>query len=83
MASLPFDTIVRAPGHVLVRELEGESVLLNLDSEAYFGLDEVGTRMWAVLTTSPTIQAAYDELLKLIQKALNEPVVGLAGKPKS
>jgi len=28
-------------------------------------------------------RAAYDELLKLIQKALNEPAVGLAGKPKS
>jgi hypothetical protein len=29
----------------------------------YFGLDEVGTRMWAVLTTSVSLQAAFDTLL--------------------
>src|SRR5262249_46846096 len=31
---------------VLVQELGGESVLLNLNGGRYFGLDEVGTRMW-------------------------------------
>lgn len=54
---------VLAPAGVLVRELDGESVLLNLNSESYFGLDEVGTRMWAVLTASDSIQAAYESLL--------------------
>ena len=54
---------VLAPAGVLVRELEGESVLLNLNSESYFGLDEIGTRMWTLLTTSESIQAAYDSLL--------------------
>ena len=54
---------VTAPDGVLVRELEGESVLLNLNSESYFGLDVVGTRMWAVLTASPSIEAAYEILV--------------------
>ncbi len=54
---------ISAPEGVLVRELEGESVLLNLNSESYFGLDEMGTRMWAVLTASDSIQAAYESLL--------------------
>jgi coenzyme PQQ synthesis protein D (PqqD) len=52
------------PEGVLVRELEGESVLLNLHSESYFGLDAVGTRMWAALTESPSIAAAYEKLLE-------------------
>lgn len=52
-----------APAHVLVRFLEQESVLLNLETERYFGLDETGTRMWQVVTTSPSIDAAYQELL--------------------
>ena len=34
------------PTHVLVRILDRESVLLNLETEQYFGLDETGTRMW-------------------------------------
>lgn len=51
------------PAHVLVRFLEQESVLLNLETEQYFGLDETGTRMWQLVTTSPSMDAAYQELL--------------------
>ena len=54
---------VSIPDGVMVRELEGESVLLNLDSESYFGLDDIGTRMWAVLTESASIDVAYQKLL--------------------
>jgi len=52
-----------APAHVLVRLLDQECVLLNLETEQYFGLDETGTRMWQLVTTSPNIDAAYQELL--------------------
>src|SRR5260370_38756969 len=51
------------PAHVLIRVLDRESVLLNLETEQYFGLDETGTRMWQLLTGSPSIDAAYQELL--------------------
>jgi hypothetical protein len=54
---------VSAAAGVMVRELEGESVLLNLNSESYFGLDEIGTRMWTLLTNSNSIQSAYENLL--------------------
>jgi len=49
---------------VLIQELSGESVLLNIDSEQYFGLDEVGSRMLSVLTESESVQAANDILLQ-------------------
>ena len=51
------------PPNVLAKEIGGESVLLDLDAGQYFGLDEIGTRMWTVLTGSNTIQSAYDTLL--------------------
>ena len=60
---LTFSERAAAPAHVLVRFLEQESVLLNLETEQYFGLDETGTRMWQLVTTSPNIDAAYQELL--------------------
>jgi len=50
---------VIAPAHVLIRHLDGESVLLNLETEKYFGLDATGTRMWELVTTSSNIQSAY------------------------
>ncbi len=51
------------PPDVLVQELQGESVLLNVQSGRYFGLDEVGTRMWAVLSSAESLRAARDVLL--------------------
>lgn len=62
--AISFWQTVSVPPDVLVREVAGESVLLNLDSETYFGLDEVGTRMWQVLTQGQTIQHAYEQLLQ-------------------
>ena len=54
---------VYIPESVLFRKLEGEAVLLNLDSEMYYGLDEVGTRMWVALESSDSIDAACAQLL--------------------
>ena len=51
------------PAHVLVRQLDGESVLLNLETEKYFGLDTTGTRMWELVTTLPNIEAACGMLI--------------------
>lgn len=61
---LTFSDRAAAPAHVLVRLLDQESVLLNLETEQYFGLDETGTRMWQLVTTSPNIDAAYEALLE-------------------
>ena len=65
----------------MVRVLDRESVLLNLETEQYFGLDETGTRMWQLLTSSPNIEAAYQELLnefdvepEILRAHLNELV---------
>lgn len=60
---ISFGGRVTVPAHVVMQDVEGECVLLNLDSECYFGLDEVGTRMWAVLTAAASIQEAYEALL--------------------
>jgi hypothetical protein len=49
---------------VLVRELEGEAVILHLGDESYYGLNESGTRMWQLLITSATIEASLKTLLE-------------------
>ena len=54
---------VVAPEDVMFRDLDGEAVLLNLDNESYYGLDNVGTRIWQVLTSSLSIQMAIDALV--------------------
>lgn len=47
---------------VLSQEVNGETVLLDLEGESYFGLNEVGTRIWQLLQTDITIEEALDTL---------------------
>ena len=61
---IPLTARIIVPDGVLVQELQGESVLLNVNTENYYGLDEVGTRMWAVLSETPSIAEAIDTLLE-------------------
>lgn len=88
-----FSDRVRFPDDVLISHLQEESVILNLDSERYYGLDDVGTRFLSVLTTSDSIEAAYQslaeeydvdrevlrqDLLALIQNLLQQGIIEVA-----
>ncbi len=53
---------VTIPPRVLVEFLDGEAVALNLDSEKYYGLDDVGSRMWQLLAESGDPQTAAAQL---------------------
>ncbi len=48
---------------VISQEVSGETVLLDLESENYFGLDEVGTRIWQLIKEKEDLQAIYNTLL--------------------
>jgi hypothetical protein len=61
-SSISFSDRVRVPDDILISHLQDESVILNLNSERYFGLDDVGTRMLSVLNNSDSIEAAYESL---------------------
>ena len=39
-------------------------MLLDLESENYFGLDEVGTRIWQLIKQTSDLQAIYNTLLE-------------------
>ena len=60
--TISFSDRVTVPDDVLISKLQEESVILNLDSERYYGLDDVGTRFLSILTSSDSIESAYDRL---------------------
>ncbi len=69
---------------LLSQEISGETVLLDLNSESYFGLDEVGTRIWQLLQEHGNVQKIYDTLLEeydvdaqLLKKDLEEIITKL------
>lgn len=54
--------LLRVSDDVVFRELDGEAVILNLDSGTYFGLDEVGTRFWQLIEKDGRIDLALATL---------------------
>ncbi len=54
---------LRIPNNVVYRDLAGESVLLNLDTGTYFGLDAVGTRLWHLVAEHGSAALVIDALL--------------------
>jgi len=64
---------VRPASGVLVKELDGEAVLLDLASETYFGLNHTAFRMWSALTEGPSLGTAIEELAR--EYAVEAPVL--------
>lgn len=55
---------VRIRDDVLSRDLQGEQVILDLNTGVYFGLDPVGTRIWHLFQEHQPLQKVLDSLLE-------------------
>ncbi|MEH6604227.1 MAG: PqqD family protein [Pseudomonadales bacterium] len=74
------DSTYQISDEVLFQEIAGEAVLLDLDGEEYFGLNEVGTRVWQLLQNGESVNGMIGLLLEEYQVAeaqLREDVEGL------
>lgn len=54
---------VSIPPQVMARTVGEETVLLDLASGTYFGLDPVSTRIWHLLSEGNTVAAVCDNML--------------------
>jgi hypothetical protein len=88
-------TVTFSP-QVISQEVAGETVLLDLESECYFGLDAVGTRIWQLIGDGGELLTIYNTLLEeyevdeaqllsdleaLITKASGQGLITLQAKP--
>ncbi len=69
---------VRISENAIVRELGAGFVILNLKTERFYELNEVGKRFWELLTNNPDcasayyqLQAEYDVTPDVLQKDLH------------
>ena len=61
--SFSFDMRAAVDPDVMIRNVGQESVILDLKTERYLGLNEVGTQMWSAIAGSTSIQSANETLL--------------------
>jgi len=74
---------VRMRKDVLIQKIEGESILLNLATENYFVLDQVGTSIVTTLDESDSVAVATQKLLEIyeVEEAkLNEDISRLVNE---
>ena len=74
---------VRMQKDVLIQKIEGECILLNLATENYFVLDQVGTSIVTTLDESDSVAAATRKLLEIyeVEEAkLNEDISRLVNE---
>jgi len=63
---------IRIKPDILSQEVSGETVFLNLNSENYFGLDNVGTRVWQLLQEHGDLQKVHDTMLEEFEVEENQ-----------
>jgi hypothetical protein len=83
MKQMSLDASVRIPEDVVFRELNGEAILLKLDTGVYFGLDAVGTRIWLLLNDLGVLRAVHARVLDAFDVApsvLERDLVGFVGE---
>lgn len=62
--SLSLSSRVKVSDDTLFQELSGETVLLELSRGVYYGLDEVGTRIWNLLAEERSLEETVDVLVE-------------------
>ena len=62
MGQISLDSSVEISDDAIFREMDGEAVILNLESGTYFGLDPVGTRIWQLLEEHGNLRAVFDQM---------------------
>ena len=56
-------TTFAIPDHVLSRSAAGELVILDLDTDEYYGLEDVGARVWQLLDAGASFAEMISTLL--------------------
>jgi len=71
------------PAQVMARQVGDETVILDLGSGTYFGLDPVGARIWQLIGEGKTLGEICDTMLdeyEVTREALQRDVVDLVDK---
>lgn len=61
---MEFEQKISFSDAVFAQEVDGEMVLLDMNSENYFGLDEVGCAIWQAMQEHKVLQGVYDAMLE-------------------
>lgn len=62
MLQFPLPSKVKISSDVLFQHIGGEYVLLNMNTQKYFGLDEIGALYWKLFTENADLEKAIEKV---------------------
>ena len=80
MENITLPKTVKISNNVLFQQINNECVLLDMDSEQYYGLDDIGARMWQILSENSETEKALTQLLTeydIDEKTLRQDLLNL------
>ena len=75
------DKLIVSP-QVVARQVGNETIILDLESGNYFGLDSVGARVWQLIEAGKSLAAVRDTMVEEYEVSLDvleRDVLALAG----
>jgi len=58
------DTVLQRKADLLFNEIDGELVMLSLENNEYYGMDEVASRIWTILEKPISFKELINKLLE-------------------
>ena len=77
--NLSLDRSVRVAEGIVFRELQDETVILNLETGTYFGLDPIGTRIWQLCQEKGLLRSVWQTLQVEYEASAEELEADLLG----
>ena len=63
MSGLSQNSQVQRNPKLLANQMDGEIVMMSIDNGEYYGLDEVGSRIWELMETPVTVHNLVEQLM--------------------
>ncbi len=58
------DTVVTPSEELVSSDLDGETVMMSIENGQYYGLDEIGSRVWALIEEPRSVSELCDVLVE-------------------
>jgi hypothetical protein len=63
MPELNKDTFVQRNPKLLSNQMDGEIVMMSIDNGEYYGLDEIGSRIWELMEKPVSLHSLAEQLM--------------------
>lgn len=69
---LTLESLIQRNPKLIANQMDGEIVMMSVDDGAYYGLDEIGSRIWELLEQPVKVSSLLDLLMEEFEVSKEE-----------